>query len=966
MEPPRRDRQGIFGMKHNQKFRFVAEDMETLEKLGSLKNNDCEEVQRQYFGQIAQDNVAEFAAPKLQDTAQQQFIRGDFGSALQVEQVRLLYEGMPVALVTNTILALVLAGVLWPVTHQDKLFGWLAMFVTVLLARAALAVAWHRGGSKATNSAALWLRLFRVAVIATGLAWGVGASLLFPPGDALHQLYLSFVMSGVSVGAITMLAVDRVSVFGFLTLMLIPLAVRFGMEGDRISLFMDVMIALYLLFVMASARRVGRSFRENVKLRIEAVVHEQVAHTRNHELNSVVESSPDNIIRYDLNCRAVYVNHMMEKTANVTSISLIGKTPIESKFDGLVGVEDYQAKLQWVIDSGMKEEVEVMVAGTGGKQYIHRVCFVAERDSDGKIIGALAFGRDITVQKSAEAELRIAATAFEANEGMVITDANAVILRVNRGFTDITGYTAEEAVGNKPNLLSSGRHDGNFYAAMWQSLNRTGSWHGEIWNRRKCGEVYPENLRITAVKGNDGTITHYVATLEDITQRKVTDEKIKYLAFYDSLTELPNRRLLLDRLQHALAASVRSGRRGALLFIDLDNFKTLNDTLGHDKGDLLLQQVARRLVASVREGDTVARLGDDEFVVILENMSEQPREAAAEAENAGKKIIATLNQIYLLDGYECSSTQSIGVTLFGDHQQSMDELLKQADLAMFRAKTSGRNNLRFFDPEMQSVVTARAALEADVRCAMQKNQILLHYQPQVDSGGRMTGVEALVRWQHPERGMVMPGDFIALIEEIGLIQPIGQWVLETACTQLVAWHDRAETAHLVMSVNVSARQLLHPDFVEQVLAALEYSGANPNLLKLELTESLLVDNVEDTIIKMSALKTRGIKFSLDDFGTGYSSLSYLKRLPLDQLKIDQSFVRDVLSDPNDAAIARTIVTLAQSLGLGVIAEGVETEAQRDLLAHYGCHSYQGYLFSRPLSAEQLEAFVMRGIGADQF
>jgi len=440
----------------------------------------------------------------------------------------------------------------------------------------------------------------------------------------------------------------------------------------------------------------------------------------------------------------------------------------------------------------------------------------------------------------------------------------------------------------------------------------------------------------------------------------MANEKINHLALYDSLTGLPNRRLLLDRLQHALASSVRTGKRGALMFIDLDNFKILNDTHGHDKGDLLLQQVARRLAACVREGDTVARLGDDEFVVILENISEQPKEAVADAEAAGKMIIAALNQSYLLDDRECHSTQSIGVTLFGGQPQGMHELLKQADLAMRRAKASGRNNLRFFDPEMQALVLARAALEADVRQAMQKNQILLHYQPQVGHDGRMSGVEALVRWHHPERGMVMPGDFVALAEEIGLILPIGRWVLETACAQLAAWAARAETAHLVMSVNVSARQLLQPDFVEQVLEALDRTGANPARLKLELTESLLVDNVEDTIVKMTALKACGIRFSLDDFGTGYSSLSYLKRLPLDQLKIDQSFVRDVLTDPNDAAIARTIVTLAQSLGLCVIAEGVETEAQRDLLASYGCHCYQGYLFSRPLPADQLEAFLLKG------
>jgi len=925
----------------------------------ALQNRDCE-ILPQYSTNNKADPKMPHAVVECKPLlAEMQWTCGEnFESELQAEQARMLYEGTPAALVSNMLLGLALAFVFWPVAEERHLFAWLAILSVILMGRAALAAAWHRAKANTGANSHGWILRFRTVVISTGLVWGIGAALLFPANEALYQVFLALVLAGVSVGAITLLAVDRVTVLGFLALMLIPLAARFSVEGGRVSMAMAGMIVLYLIFVALSARRVGRSFHENVKLRLDAVRSERILRVRNHELNAVVESSPDNIIRYDRNCRAVYANRRMEESVNIRIASILGKTPLERKQDGFEGVENYQAKLEQVINTGRQESVEVKVRDPGGNQRIHQIQIIAERGSEGEIIGALAFGRDITEQKQAEAELRIAATAFDANEGMVITDANAVILRVNRGFTEITGYTAEEAIGNKPNLLSSGRHDGNFYAAMWDSLHRHGAWQGEIWNRRKSGEIYPESLSITAVRRSDGTVTNYVATLEDVTQRKVIDEKIKYLAFYDSLTDLPNRRLLHDRLQHALASGMRSGRHGALLFIDLDNFKMLNDMLGHGKGDLLLQQVAKRLSACVREGDTVARLGNDEFVVILENMSENLRETATEAENAGRKILASLNQTYLLDGHECYSTQSIGITLFGGEQQNIGELLKQADLAMYRAKSAGRNNLRFFDPEMQDVIATRAALEADVRQAMKKNHILLHYQPQVDGGGRMIGVEALVRWQHPERGMVPPGDFIPLIEETGLILSLGLWVLKTACAQLAAWSSRPEMAHLTMSVNVSARQLLSPDFVEQVLVALDYSGANPEHLKLELTESLLLDNVDDTIIKMTALKARGIKFSLDDFGTGYSSLSYLKRLPLDQLKIDQSFVRDVLKDPNDAAIARTIVALAQSLGLGVIAEGVETEAQRKLLAEYGCHTCQGYLFSRPLPGDQIDRFVL--------
>ena len=562
-------------------------------------------------------------------------------------------------------------------------------------------------------------------------------------------------------------------------------------------------------------------------------------------------------------------------------------------------------------------------------------------------------------RSQAEAELRIAAAAFESQEGMVITDADGVILRVNKAFAETTGYTAEEAVGQTPRLLKSGRHDQAFYAAMWERIKLTGSWQGEIWDKRKNGEIYPKWLTITAVKSDDGTITHYVGTDIDITARKLAEDEITHLAFYDPLTQLPNRRLLLDRLGQALASSARSGRNGALLYIDLDNFKTLNDTLGHDKGDLLLQQVAQRLATCVREGDTVSRLGGDEFVVMLEGLSGNAEEAATHSEIVGEKILATLNQPYRLAGFENRSTPSIGVTLFSGQMDSTEELLKQADLAMYQSKAAGRNTLRFFDPEMQAVVAGRAALEVDLREAVRQRQFILYYQPQVVGDGRLTGAEALVRWQHPQRGMVSPAEFITLAEETGLILPLGHWVLETACAQLTAWAARPEMAHLTIAVNVSARQFHHKDFVDQVLAVLGHTGANPQRLKLELTESLLVDNMGDIIVKMNALKEKGVGFSLDDFGTGYSSLSYLKRLPLDQLKIDQGFVRDILTDPNDAAIAKMVIALAESMGLAIIAEGVETQPQRDFLAIHGCHAYQGYLYGRPLPLVAFEEFMQR-------
>lgn len=575
------------------------------------------------------------------------------------------------------------------------------------------------------------------------------------------------------------------------------------------------------------------------------------------------------------------------------------------------------------------------------------------------LTGYLGVAEDVTEQKLVEGDMRIAATAFDSHEGMMVTDENCLILRVNSAFTDITGYSVEEIVGQNPKVLSSGRHDAAFYAAMWMSINNTGRWEGEVYNRRKNGEIYPQHLTITAVKNQHGKVTNFVATLADITTSKATEEEIRTLAFYDPLTRLPNRRLLMDRLKQALTASERSGRKGALLFLDLDHFKDLNDTLGHDIGDLLLQQVALRLELCVRADDTVARLGGDEFVMILEDLDEQAEEAAAQTKAIGEKILVSLNQRYQLEDYEYHNSPSIGATLFVGHVQPQEELLKQADIALYQAKNAGRNMLRFFDPRMQDAINTRTALEDELRKALESGEFNLYYQIQVDDTRRPLGAEALIRWRHPERGLLSPAQFIPLAEETGLILPIGLWVLEAACSQLKLWQTDPLTRGLVLAVNVSARQFHQPDFVTQVQRLLQKSGAQPSLLKLELTESILLDNVEKTIAVMGALKESGIQFSLDDFGTGYSSLQYLKKLPLNQLKIDQSFVRDIAVDGSDQAIVRTIISMAHSLSLEVIAEGVEDEQQRQFLLDKGCAQFQGYLFGKPLPIEQFEAWLQQ-------
>ena len=688
---------------------------------------------------------------------------------------------------------------------------------------------------------------------------------------------------------------------------------------------------------------------ENISARKQA---EDKLRRSEAQLRFITDQAPVYLAQCDHEKRYKFINRPYAELFGLQPSDIIGKHPRE-----ILGEEAYANARPYMerVLAGHETGYDLTLPATSHGSMVVYVHYVPERNEEGQVVGFVAATSDITERKRSEQLLRIAATAFESQEGMVITDAENIILQVNQSFTDITGYTAEEVIGRSPSLLSSGVHDAAFYAVMWASVNEQGQWRGEIWNRRKSGEIYPESLTITAVKNEQGEVTNYVATLNDITERKYSEDKINQLANYDQLTQLPNRALLHDRVKQAFSVSARNGMHGALLFIDLDNFKMLNDTQGHHVGDLLLQQVARRLLSCVREGDTVARVGGDEFVIMLENLSTTPVEAAAQSEAIGEKIMCSLGIPYVLGEHEYIGTPSIGFSLFKGHGISVDGLLKQADIAMYQAKAAGRNTMRFFDQNMQDMVNRRVALENALHEAIQKNQFLLYYQPQVDSMERITGAEVLIRWIHPERGMVSPSEFIPLAEEIGLILPIGQWVLEVACRQLVEWAKTSATRHLQLAVNVSASQFRAEDFVKQVKKLLDETGAEPNKLKLELTESLLVENVEDVIEKMNALKALGVSFSLDDFGTGYSSLSYLKKLPLDQLKIDQGFVRDLLSDPNDAAIARTIVALAQSMGLNVIAEGVETKAQRDFLAIHGCNHFQGYLFGKPAPIEQFEA-----------
>jgi|GEM_PF-1912816 len=569
-------------------------------------------------------------------------------------------------------------------------------------------------------------------------------------------------------------------------------------------------------------------------------------------------------------------------------------------------------------------------------------------------IGAVTVFTDITEQKRKDNDLRIAATAFETQNGIMITDAKGVILRVNKSFTRINGYEPEEAIGQTPKMLNSGRQSAHFYNELWNHLIENNFWEGEIWNKTKDGKVFLEWLTITAVLDTHSKITHYIANFSDITERQLNQEKIEKLAFYDSLTNLPNRRLLKDRLDQAVRYTKRTHQCGALFFLDLDNFKTLNDSKGHMIGDILLQQVAERLKNTIREVDTIARIGGDEFVILLENLGECKVDAIHQSEKMALTILEAFDTPFMLREYSHHSSPSIGVEIVHPENGGSDVILAHADLAMYQAKKQGRNTVRFFNPSMQIDIEKMAELQAELRQAISNNDLELYYQPQVDQYTNIIAAEALIRWNHKEKGFISPAEFIPLAEHSGLIIPLGDFVLLTACQTLVSWSTQSALKHIKLSVNVSAKQFAEPNFAHKIKHVISVTNVNPNNLKLELTESLVVADVETTIKTMNELRDIGIRFSMDDFGTGHSSLSYIKRLPLSQLKIDQSFVRDLNTDSDDAAIVKTIIAMSNTLNLEVVAEGVETVEQKEFLKNNKCYIYQGYLFSRPIPLNEFE------------
>ena len=670
-------------------------------------------------------------------------------------------------------------------------------------------------------------------------------------------------------------------------------------------------------------------------------------------LQHVIDTVPNFVFWKDRDSRFLGCNEAFARLAGLQHPEeIIGKNDHALVWEKYA--DQYQRDDAEVISSGMPRfnviEPMGMKDGTTGWVETSKVPL---RDAKEQIIGVLGVFQDITARVHAEEKLRQTAKVFESTmEGIVITNPDAEIIAVNPAFTEITGYSEAEALGKNPRIRQSGRHDRSFYQAMWASLLETGSWHGEIWNRRKTGETYPEWLTINTVRDESGKIANYVAVFTDISQMKRSEAELSHLAHHDPLTELPNRLLLDARLEYAIQHAQREGTSLAVLFLDLDRFKTVNDSLGHPVGDQLLRSVAALLSASVRGEDTVARLGGDEFVIVLEGVGD-----ASDASEMAKKILNALSQRYDLNGQDVFIGASIGISTYPADGRDGTTLLKNADAAMYLAKEEGRNTFRFYSNELTRTANDRLNLESELRRAIEKQEFMLYFQPQVDvSSGAIVGAEALIRWQHPQFGVIPPLRFIPLAEETGLILPLGDWVLNAACEQLSAWLESG-LPPINLAVNLSPRQFQHRDLVKQLRALLDATGLPPRLLELEITEGAIMKQGQGAAITLQAVKDLGLKLAIDDFGTGYSSLAYLRRFPIDTLKIDQSFMRDIPRDTGAMEIAVTIIAMAHNLRMQVLAEGVETVEQLAFLQRNGCNTYQGYLSSLPVTAESFATLL---------
>ena len=910
---------------------------------------------------------------------------------VRAEQVRMIFEASPFSQFSALIVSTLIAVLLWPVIHHTVLLTWIVLVYLIIVFRLVLTIRFRRADPD-PQEIEPWARAALIGALLAALSWGGASYFLFPVDSLPHQGLLAFVIAGITAGGVTSLAPLRWSAIGFAILVTVPLMFRFSDPSHPLAPTMSVMVLLFALFMAAVANRINRNLTELIVQRFERQLAQQREYVRNQVLEMLAKAAPLNSI-----LEAIVLGLEKEDPAVRGSILLLdgsGKRLFTAAAPSLPNI--YNEAVDGVeVGPGVgscasaaftrKRVIIEDIAHHPFWQRFRKVAVEANLGSawsepvfaaSGKLLGTFAVYRrtphrpssrelstlaqaanlaGIAIERSkTEEALRLAAMVYEnSSEAMMVTDEDDRIVAINPAFTETTGYPEGEVIGQTPRILNSSHHGASFFQSMLEQLERTGQWQGEIWNRKKSGEEFPEWLTISTIHDPHGHTHRRVALFSDVTEKKKADSLIWSQANYDLLTELPNRRLFFDRLEHGIKRAVRDRTRLALLYIDLDRFKEVNDTLGHQMGDELLLEASQRIRACVRESDTVARLGGDEFAVILNELKDVTILA-----RIAEGVLSALVKPYRLGDEQAFLSASVGITVYPDDGTRADILLKNADQAMFAAKQDGRNRFHYFTAAMQEAAHARMRMVRDLHQAIDADQFSVHYQPIVHlATGQIDKAEALVRWQHPTQGFISPAKFIPVAEETGAIHEIGNRVFKEATRMAQQWRA-SHKPNFQVSVNRSPVQFLvgGPN-EDDWLAFLKEIGLPGQALVIEITEGVLVKATVNINEKLLRFRDAGIQVAIDDFGTGYSSLAYLKRFDIDYLKIDQTFVSNLETDPSDRALSEAIVVMSHKLGFKVIAEGVETEAQKRILEEMGCDYAQGYLFSRPVPAEAFEALL---------
>ena len=920
---------------------------------------------------------------------------------LRVAQLDILYDQTRVTLAASIAAGLFLVFIFWSVAESKTLASWFLLLLTVSVVRASCVIAYQRSGSRLERTD-FWLGLHRLGLVISGGIWGVSTLLLPPEGSLVYTGITLLWICGLAAGSVAALAVMLSAFFAFVLPALIPSALFLILSGDTNYSIMGGGLLMFLGFLSLNAWRMHKTLINGLCLQLEnreLVTNLESEKDRVEKLNDMLEKRVDKRTR-ELRCAVetmegqIAKHQLIEKALRESEerfqLAMLGANDgvwdwdletdsvyFSPRWKSMLGYEDQEIVNrfeEWQkrahpddIDQAMKDLQDNIEGRTPEYVNVHRLRhkdgdyrWILDRgrvirDKNGRAYRMVGTHVDITDRKAAEDKLRQAAAVFENTaEGVLVVDDNAYVMSVNPAFTEITAYTQEEIVGKSLGILYPECHQSPIYAEVWANVLGAERWQGEIWGCRSDGELFPQWLTISGVKDENNEISSYVAVFSDITSIKDSQAQLELLAHHDSLTGLPNRVLFNERLHHALQRANRENTGIAVLFIDLDRFKNINDSLGHTAGDQLLERVAKRLRKTVRDEDTVARLGGDEFTILLEDV-DSPQAIGAVAQ----KILETISRQLDLNEHEVHVSGSIGISLYPEDGKDVTTLLKNADNAMYRAKEKGRNNYQFYTKELTAAAFERFAMESSLRQALRKGEFELYYQMQMSAQNeQVMGAEALVRWKHPLHGMIAPSRFIPLTEETGLIIELGEWVLRSACRQARQWQDNG-LPEFRLAVNISTLQITHGQLAETVQRILEETGLEPQRLELELTEGMIMQQTSKTMRTLNELRRMGVTLAVDDFGTGYSSLSYLKRLPIQRLKIDQSFVNDITSSSSDKAITRAIIVLAKSLQMTAIAEGVENSAQLEVLRAEHCDEVQGWLYGEPEPAAEFSARLHR-------